>query len=113
MVDHGDINEVRLAGRIPAAPLAREMPSGDTVWTFRLVVRRPGGRGQRAGAVDTLDCAAYTAAAVRSVRAWREGDEVEVDGVLRRRFWRSATGARSRYEVEVGRGRKVGRPRSG
>jgi len=104
-----DTNEVRLAGRLAAAPQERELPSGDTVWTFRVVVRRPGGRGTRVGAVDTVDCAAYSAAAARSVRSWLAGDEVQVDGALRRRFWRSPTGARSRYEIEVSRGRRTAR----
>jgi single-strand DNA-binding protein len=102
-----DDNEVRLSGRLPADPLERELPSGDTVWTFRVIVRRPG-NAARAG-VDTVDCAAYAAGAARSVRSWRAGDEVAVVGALRRRFWRSPTGARSRYEVEVARARRVGR----
>lgn len=105
--ESADHNEVRLSGRLPADPLERELPSGDTVWTFRVVVRRPGNNA-RAG-VDTVDCAAYAAAAARSVRSWRSGDEVEVQGGLRRRFWRSPTGARSRYEVEVVRARRVAR----
>jgi len=103
-----DTNEVQLTGRLPTSPQARELPSGDTIWSFRLVVRRPEDPGRRAS-VDTVECAAYGAGAVRSVRAWKEGDEVEVTGALRRRFWRSPTGPRSRYEVEVARGRRVGR----
>ena len=34
------VNEVRLVGRISAAPVERTLPSGDTVWTFRIVVPR-------------------------------------------------------------------------
>ena len=101
-----DTNDVRLTGHIPAAPQERALPSGDTVWTFRVVVRRAGGTG-RAATVDTVDCAAYAAGAVRSVRAWQPGDLVAVDGALRRRFWRTPAGPRSRYEVEVSRARRV------
>jgi single-strand DNA-binding protein len=101
-----DTNDVRLTGRLPAAPEERELPSGDPVWTFRLVVRRAEGSG-RVATVDTLDCAAYAAAAVRSVRSWQPGDVVSIEGTLRRRFWRTPTGPRSRYEVEVSRVRRL------
>jgi single-strand DNA-binding protein len=101
-----DTNDVRLTGRIPAAPEERELPSGDTVWIFRVVVRRPEGAG-RTATIDTVDCAAYGTAAVRSVRTWRPGDVVAIDGALRRRFWRTPAGPRSRYEVEVSRARRV------
>jgi single-strand DNA-binding protein len=43
------INEVRLAGRISAGPEERVLPSGDVLWTFRLVVRRAQGRVRRVG----------------------------------------------------------------
>jgi single-strand DNA-binding protein len=101
-----DANDVRLTGRLPAAPEERGLPSGGTVWTFRVVVRR-GEHAGGAATVDTVDCAAYSAAAVRSVRSWHPGDVVSVDGALRRRFWRTPTGPRSRYEVEVSRARRV------
>jgi single-strand DNA-binding protein len=106
--DHGsDHNEVRLSGRLPAEPLERELPSGDLVWTFRIVVRRPDDVGR--ARVDTVDCAVYAAGPARSVRSWRADDVVEVEGALRRRFWRSPIGARSRYEVEVARARRLAR----
>lgn len=34
-------NEVRIVGRVPAQPASRELPSGDAVITFRVVVARP------------------------------------------------------------------------
>jgi single-strand DNA-binding protein len=78
-------NEVRLAGRISAAPLEREFPSGDRVVTFRLVVAR-----QRSPmtvkskqASDWVDCAAWGGRARRSAGSWRVGDHVEVEGALR------------------------------
>ena len=55
-----DTNEVQLTGRLPTSPQARELPSGDTIWSFRLVVRRPEDPGRRAS-VDTVECAAYGA----------------------------------------------------
>jgi single-strand DNA-binding protein len=102
-VDH--TNEVHLVGRLSADPEARELPSGDLVVTFRLVVsrERPARTkaGRRSPTVDTIDCAAWTRRAQRSLRAARPGDLLEVRGALRRRFWRAPHGPSSRSEVEV------------
>jgi single-strand DNA-binding protein len=109
-VEHS--NEVHLVGRLAAEPVSRELPSGDLVVTFRLIVTRD--RTTRAAAarsatVDTIDCAAWTKAAQRSVRAWEPGDVVDVRGALRRRFWRSPHGPSSRSEVEVSSARRAAR----
>jgi single-strand DNA-binding protein len=66
------INEVRLVGRISQAPEERTMPSGDVLWTFRVVVPRPQALGR--GSVDALDCAAWTPRARRSVSSWQVSD---------------------------------------
>lgn len=100
------VNEVRLCGRLAAAPEERVLPSGDALVTFRLVVSRPASRrrgpaGGRVPSVDTIDCSAWGAALRRRVGNWAAGDIVTVEGALRRRFWHSAAGARSRYDVEV------------
>ena len=106
-------NEVLLVGRLAAEPEERSLPSGDVLATFRLVVdRQPTARsaGARGAAVDTLDCVARAAAVRRAALGWRPGDVLEVHGALRRRFFRTAGGATgSRYEVEVGRGKRLTR----
>ncbi len=99
-----DLNEVRLVGRVSAAPEAKQLPSGDVVWLFRLVVRRPEGHVSRQS-VDVLDCSVWAPRLQRSVSSWREGDQVEVAGAVRRRFYRAGQATASRVEVEVGRGR--------
>jgi single-strand DNA-binding protein len=97
------VNEVRLRGRLGAAPEQRVLPSGDTVVSFRVVVDRP----DRAGAsvsgarVDTIDCSAFRADVRRRCLRWAAGDVVQVDGSLRRRFFRTGGGPASRYDVEV------------
>jgi single-strand DNA-binding protein len=106
-------NEVVLVGRVPAAPEQRELPSGDVLVTWRVVVGRPPGRrppeGVRATTVDTLDCVAWTASARRTASALLPDDVVEVSGALRRRFWRAGAGAASRCEIEVSAVRRVSR----
>lgn len=97
------LNHVRLRGRLAAAPEARELPSGDTVVAFRLVVAR--GERVRPGAptVDTLDCAAWSCALRRRLTRLDAGSVLEVEGRLQRRFWRAGGAAASRCEVLVER----------
>ena len=109
-------NEVVLVGRLAAPAEERELPSGDVVSTWRLVMDRPPASQQRAAArggrpvtVDTIDCAGWTAALRRSAAGWERGDVVAVEGSLRRRFRRGPGGATSRYEVEVSKAKRVAR----
>jgi single-strand DNA-binding protein len=104
------VNEVHLAGRVSGDPEERVLPSGDVVWTFRLVVPRdrPVGR-QR---VDTLDCAVWGGRARRTVARWGDGDVVEVTGAVRRRFFAAGGGRASRVEVEVSGARLIRRAAS-
>ncbi|GHJ61305.1 hypothetical protein NOK12_38230 [Nocardioides sp. OK12] len=112
--DTDPVNEVRLQGRLAQDPQLRELPSGDRLWTFRVVVGRPPrpaaaeGRGPR-GSVDAIECAAWDARVRRSVERWHAGDVVAVEGAVRRRFFRSPAGTASRVEVEVRSGRRIRR----
>ncbi|MFL6181101.1 MAG: single-stranded DNA-binding protein [Actinomycetes bacterium] len=94
------LNEVRLRGRLADRPEVRELPSGDEVVTFRLVVGRRRSRGSQVS-VDTIDCTVWSASLQRRAATWEAGEVLVVEGALRRRFWRSPQGARSRYDVEV------------
>ena len=98
------VNQVRLRGRVSAAPEQRELPSGDRLVTARLVVARPPGPARQRQPVDVLDCVAWTARAQRLVAGWQPGSVVEVEGAIRRRF-RRGTGrvSSSRVEIEVAR----------
>ena len=107
------VNEVLLVGRISQQPEERVLPSGDVVWTFRVVVTRPPVQSGSRATVDALDCAAWSGRVRRSVAGWAPGDVVEVTGALRRRFFRSGEGAASRVEVEVSGGRLIRRAATG
>jgi single-strand DNA-binding protein len=97
-------NEVLLTGRVSGGPEERELPSGDHVVRFRLVVRRAVSRsapGASKASVDTVDVACWTKALQRKALRCGPGELVTVHGALRRRFWRSPAGPASRYEIEV------------
>jgi single-strand DNA-binding protein len=104
------VNQVHLVGRVAAPAASRTLPSGDTVTVLRVVVDRPPPSRRsppRAPTTDTLDCAIWTARLRQRAAALVPGAIVEVDGALRRRFWRSGSGPVSRYEVEVAALRRV------
>ena len=94
-------NDVHLIGRLAAPAVARVLPSGDPLVSWRLVVERPPESRRRPGAVDTIDCASWRAGVRRAVQPWVAGDLIEVTGALRRRFFRTPAGAVSRYEVDA------------
>jgi single-strand DNA-binding protein len=102
-------NVVELRGRVSSAPADRELPSGTVITTFRVSVPRAR-TPMTAGSTQTsdwFDCVAWTARNRRSVGGWSVGDQVEVTGALRRRFFRAGEGATTRLEVEVLTARRV------
>lgn len=110
-------NEVRLVGTVSADAEVRTLPSGDELCLVRVVVPRLPVRvradGRKSPSVDVVDCAAWDARPRRSVASWRAGDEVQVVGALRRRFFRAGGQTASRVEVEVASARIIRRAASG
>ncbi len=109
-VDGSALNRVLLCGRVSAPADERKLPSGDTIMTTRVVidrdVRRSGsGSARSRQRIDAIDCVAWTSRVQRTIRRWRPGDLVYVEGAIRRRFYRSERGPVSRVEVEVTRAR--------
>ncbi len=100
----GDVNTVHLVGRVTSLDPPRTLPSGDVVHGVRVTV----GRDARARpGVDALDVACWSAVTRRVAGRLEVGDRVEVDGSLRRRFFRAGGAPASRYEVEARRLRRV------
>ena len=90
------LNDLLLRGRVSAQATSKELPSGDKVVEFRLIITR----SQREG-VDTLDIAAWSAKS-RKIALTLQGDEwIEVSGSIHRRFWQSPTGVASRWQIEA------------
>lgn len=107
----GAANTVLLRGRVTTAPQDRELPSGTVIVTLRVSVPRgpsPMSAGSKQTA-DWIDCVAWGAKVRRSAQRWHVGDQVELEGALRRRFYRGDGGAGSRLEVEVLTGRVLSR----
>jgi single-strand DNA-binding protein len=90
------LNDLLLRGRVSAQALEKELPSGDKIVEFRLIVSR-----QRRDGVDTLDIAAWSAKSRRIALTLRPDEWVEVSGAIHRRFWRGAGGLASRWQVEA------------
>jgi single-strand DNA-binding protein len=101
-------NDVILRGRVAAPAEHRDLPSGDCLMTARIIVDRDtAARKNSAQRVDTIDCVAWLARVQRSMRVWRAGDVVRIEGSIRRRFFRAEGGAASRFEVEVKRAQRL------
>lgn len=91
-------NRVFLRGRLAEEPVFRDLPSGDVVAAFRVTVARPAGGRAR---VDSIECTAVKPRAHKALARVGAGDDLEVEGSLHRRFWRTPSGVASRYAVEV------------
>jgi single-strand DNA-binding protein len=96
-------SRVVLVGRLGTNVDRRVLPSGDELTVFTVVVDRPNaGREGRRQRVDAIACHTSRAVVVRRLSALTQGDWVEVEGSLRRRFWRAGERLGSATEVEVG-----------
>jgi len=90
------LNDLLLRGRVSAIAVEKELPSGDKVVEFRLIVSR-----ERRDGVDTLDIGAWNAKSRRIALTLKPDEWVEVSGAIHRRFWRGAGGLASRWQVEA------------
>ena len=90
------LNDLVLRGRVSQEAIEKELPSGDKVVEFRLIVTR-----EKKSGVDTLDIGAWSSKARRTALTLTPDQWVEVSGSIHRRFWSGATGLASRWQVEA------------
>ena len=90
------LNDVLLRGRVSQEAIEKQLPSGDKVVEFRLIVSR-----DRQSGVDTLDIAAWSAKSRRSALSLVADEWVEISGSIHRRFWSGPAGLASRWQVEA------------
>lgn len=90
------LNDLLLRGRVSAPATVKELPSGDKVVEFRLVITRSDREG-----VDTLDIAAWSAKSRKSALSLKADEWIEISGSVHRRFWQAPTGLASRWQVEA------------
>jgi single-strand DNA-binding protein len=90
------LNDVLLRGRVSQEAIEKQLPSGDKVVEFRLIVTR-----DRQSGVDTLDIAAWSTKSRRSALSLVADEWVEISGSIHRRFWSGPAGLASRWQVEA------------
>lgn len=92
-------NYVEITGRVTSVGEQIELPSGDVLTRFRVVIPRE--KPTTKATVDTIDCVSFKAGVSKKAMKLSEGEVVELQGQLRRRFWQTGSGVASRMEVEV------------
>jgi len=95
-------NRVQLTGRVSSTVGERELPSGDRIASFRIVVPRAArARKHTKQTVDVFDCTAWSVKTRRAVARLNVDDTVHVEGELRRSFRRSDGAPTSFVGVDV------------
>jgi single-strand DNA-binding protein len=111
-------SHVSVIGRLGARHHTRELPSGMSLTSFTVIVdRAPEKRGRRgkdgrgtgsgcsggrsAVTVDSIACVTSRVRVRDALVRWGPGTVVEIEGSLRRRFWRSGAGLGSAMDVDV------------
>ncbi|WP_084958164.1 single-stranded DNA-binding protein [Thermoactinospora rubra] len=95
-----DRNEVRLVGRMSETPpRERPMPSGDTLTSWNVIVRRRG--GHRRAPFDVVRCVTFDPELGALAKGLAAREQVEVVGSLRSRIFGPPSGKIWTYEVEV------------
>jgi len=92
-------NNVVLTARVTSEAEHLDLPSGDSLVKFRVVVPRY--KPTTKATVDTIDCVSFKHVVKRKASSLAVGDIVDISGAIRRRFWKSGAGVASRVEVEV------------
>ena len=103
------VNEVYLVGRVTSLAIEKELPSGDKVVEFRVVIGRAKSFSSKRSTksrtskkeVDSLDIAAWSSKTRKAALSLKVDTWVEIHGAVRRRFWQAPSGLASRWQVEA------------
>ena len=106
------VNEVYLVGRVTSLAIEKELPSGDKVVEFRVVIGRAKSTSSTSSTrspksrtgkkeVDSLDIAAWSSNTRKAALSLKVDTWVEIHGAVRRRFWQAPSGLASRWQVEA------------
>jgi single-strand DNA-binding protein len=90
------LNDLLIRGRVSAPATTKELPSGDKVVEFRVIVTR----SEREG-VDTLDVGAWSAKSRKIALSLKSDEWIEISGSVHRRFWQAPNGVASRWQIEA------------
>jgi len=71
----------------------RELPSGDALTSFTVIVDRPAREQHGTAKVDAIACTASNRKRAERIERMEPGMMVTIVGVLRRRFWRAGAQA--------------------
>jgi single-strand DNA-binding protein len=99
-------NEVYLVGDVSTTPEERELSDGRDAVTFRLDVRAETDAGATR---DSLDITVIGARARKAALSWDIGDVVEVEGVVRRKFYKVGAASKPFTVVEATRAKRLRR----
>jgi len=90
------LNDVLLRGRVSQKAVEKQLPSGDKVVEFLLIVTRDKQPG-----VDTLDIGSWSSKSRRTALSLAPHEWIEISGSIHRRFWSGPGGLASRWQVEA------------
>lgn len=94
--DDFSLNDLLVRGRVSCPAVEKELPSGDKVVEFRVIISREGRE-----AVDTLDVGAWSYKSRRIALTLKAQEWIEISGSVHRRFWQTPGGVASRWQVEA------------
>lgn len=112
------VNAVHLVGKLSQPMQSKDLPSGDRLGRWNLVVARPKAvpvddaqdgdaavsdatSGRRRQSHDTIECISFDKDLIDHLGDVEPGAQLEVQGALRRRFYPGQTGRQSSYSVEA------------
>jgi single-strand DNA-binding protein len=90
------LNDVLLRGRVSQKAVEKQLPSGDKVVEFLLIVTRDKQPG-----VDTMDIGSWSSKSRRTALSLAPHEWIEISGSIHRRFWSGPGGLASRWQVEA------------